>query len=127
MSYKVRADAERVNVTAVIDERLLMDSGTPSRRAIYGLDTIEFGGALGTLVTYRAHVLRRYSKYMASQRKMATKTKSAMDTLLESMDQLADSAAKNMSAEELQRNSKEINESIDRVVAGGRQRRRETA
>jgi hypothetical protein len=55
------------------------------------------------------------------------KEKSAMDTLLESMDQLADSASKKMSAEELRKTSKEINESIDRVVAGGRQRRRETA
>ena len=55
------------------------------------------------------------------------KNKSAMDTLLESMDQLADSAAKKMTAEELRKARKEINESIDRVVAGGRQRRRETA
>jgi len=55
------------------------------------------------------------------------KNKSAMDTLLESMDQLADSAAKRMTAEELRKTRKEINESIDRVVAGGRQRRRETA
>jgi hypothetical protein len=50
-----------------------------------------------------------------------------MDTLLESMDQLADSAAKRMTTEELRKTRKEINESIDRVVAGGRQRRRETA
>lgn len=55
------------------------------------------------------------------------KNKSAMQTLLESMDQLADSAAKRMSAEELRKARKEINESIDRVVAGGRRRRRETA
>ena len=55
------------------------------------------------------------------------KNKSAMDTLLESMDQLADSAAKKMTAEELRKARQEINESIDRVVAGGRQRRRETA
>ena len=55
------------------------------------------------------------------------KNKSAMDTLLESMDQLADSAAKKMTAEDLRKTRKEINESIDRVVAGGRQRRRETA
>jgi len=50
-----------------------------------------------------------------------------METLLESMDQLADSAAKTMTAEELRKTRKEINESIDRVVAGGRRRRRETA
>jgi len=50
-----------------------------------------------------------------------------MDTLLESMDQLADSAAQKMTAEELRKASKEINGSIDRVVAGGRERHRETA
>ena len=55
------------------------------------------------------------------------KTKCSMDTLLESMNRLADSAAKRMSAEDLRKTRKEINESIDRVVAGGRQRRRETA
>ena len=55
------------------------------------------------------------------------KTKSSIETLLESMDELADSAAKNMSAEDLRKTRKEINESIDRVVVGGRQRRRETA
>lgn len=55
------------------------------------------------------------------------KNKSAMDTLLESMDQLTDSATKKMTGDELRKTSKEINESIDRVVAGGRQRRRETA
>ncbi len=55
------------------------------------------------------------------------KTKSPIETLLESMDELADSAAKNMSAEGLRKTRKEINESIDRVVVGGRQRRRETA
>jgi len=50
-----------------------------------------------------------------------------METLLESMNELADSAAKRMSAEDLRKTRKEINESIDHVVAGGRQRRRETA
>jgi hypothetical protein len=50
-----------------------------------------------------------------------------MDTLLGSMDKLSDSAAKKMTAEELRKSAKEINESIDRVVSGGRQRRRETA
>jgi hypothetical protein len=57
----------------------------------------------------------------------APKTKSALDTLLQSMDQLADSAAKKMTPDELRKTRKEINDSIDRVVAGGRQRRRETA
>jgi GTP cyclohydrolase I len=55
------------------------------------------------------------------------KTKSPMDTLLESMKELADCAGKSMSTEDLRKTRKEINESIDRVVAGGRQRRRETA
>jgi hypothetical protein len=55
------------------------------------------------------------------------KTKSSIETLLESMDELADSAAKSMSTEDLRKTRKEINESIDRVVVGGRQRRRETA
>jgi len=55
------------------------------------------------------------------------KGKSAMETLLESMDKLADSAVEKMTPEELRKARKEINESIDRVVAGGRQRRRETA
>jgi hypothetical protein len=55
------------------------------------------------------------------------KNKSSIETLLESMNELADSAAKKMSAEDLHKTRKEINESIDRVVAGGRQRRRETA
>jgi len=50
-----------------------------------------------------------------------------METLLESMDKLADSAVEKMTPEELRKARKEINESIDRVVAGGRQRRRETA
>ena len=55
------------------------------------------------------------------------KTKSSIETLLESMDELVDSAAKSMSTEDLRKTRKEINESIDHVVAGGRQRRRETA
>jgi hypothetical protein len=52
---------------------------------------------------------------------------SPMETLLNRMDELADSAAKRMNAEEIRETRKEINESIDRVVAGGRRRRRETA
>ena len=55
------------------------------------------------------------------------KSKSAMDTLLDSMDRLTDSAAERMTPEELRKARKEINESIDRVAAAGRQRRRETA
>lgn len=55
------------------------------------------------------------------------KSKSSIDILLDSMNELADSAAKSMSTEDLRKTRKEINESIDRVVAGGRQRRRETA
>jgi hypothetical protein len=53
--------------------------------------------------------------------------KSAMETLLDSMNELADSAAKKMTVEEMRKTSKEINESIDRVVSDGRRRRRETA
>jgi hypothetical protein len=61
--------------------------------------------------------------------RVATKVKNkpAIETLLESMNELADSAAKKMTAEELRQTRKEINESIDRVVSDGRQRRRETA
>jgi hypothetical protein len=55
------------------------------------------------------------------------KSKASIETLMESMSELADSAAKNMSAEDLRKTRKEVNESIDRVVAGGRQQRRETA
>jgi hypothetical protein len=55
------------------------------------------------------------------------KNKSSIETLLESMNELADSAAKTMSTEDLRKTRKEINDSIDHVVAGGRQRRRETA
>jgi hypothetical protein len=54
-------------------------------------------------------------------------SRSAMETLLNSVDELADSAAKRMTAEEIRETRQEINESIDRVVAGGRRRRRETA
>jgi len=50
-----------------------------------------------------------------------------METLLESMNELADSASSRMTVDELRQTRKEINESIDRVVAGGRQQRRETA
>jgi hypothetical protein len=66
---------------------------------------------------------KREGRVPAAQKK----NKSSIDTLLESMNELADSAAKNMNAEDLRKTRKEINDSIDRVVAGGRQRRRETA
>ena len=66
---------------------------------------------------------KREGRVPAAQKK----NKSSIETLLESMDELADAAAKNMSAEDLRKTRKEINASIDRVVAGGRQRRRETA
>jgi hypothetical protein len=55
------------------------------------------------------------------------KNKSALDSLLESMDELAASASKRMTPEELRKTRKEINEEIDRVVADGRKRRRQTA
>jgi len=67
--------------------------------------------------------LKRKARMPAS----GAKKKSAMDTLLESMDKLADSAAERMTTEELRETRKEINESIDRVAAGGQRRRRETA
>ena len=66
---------------------------------------------------------KREGRVPAAQKK----NKSSIETLLDSMNELADSAAKNMSAEDLRKTRKEINDSIDRVVAGGRQRRRETA
>jgi hypothetical protein len=69
----------------------------------------------------------RNAKREAANSTERIKTRSSMETLLDSMDELADSAAKRMTPEELGRARKEINESIDRVVAGGQQRRRETA
>jgi len=57
----------------------------------------------------------------------ASEKKSATETLLDIMEQLADSAAERMTTEELRQTRKEINASIDRVVADGRRRRRETA
>jgi hypothetical protein len=56
----------------------------------------------------------------------SVKRKSAMDTLLESMDELVDSAAQRMTAEELQKARKEINDGVDRALASHK-RRRETA
>jgi hypothetical protein len=54
------------------------------------------------------------------------KPKSAMDTLLESMDELLDSAAERMTTEELRKARKEINDVVDRAVVAHK-RRRETA
>jgi RNA-splicing ligase RtcB len=56
----------------------------------------------------------------------SVKRKSAMDTLLESMDELVDSAAERMTAEELGKARKEINDVVDRAVAAHK-RHRETA
>ena len=49
-----------------------------------------------------------------------------MDTLLESMDELVDSAAERMTPDELRKARKEINDVVDRAVASHK-RRRETA
>jgi len=54
------------------------------------------------------------------------KPKSAMDTLLESMDELVDSAAEKMTPEELRKARKEINDVVDRAVVAHK-RCRETA
>ena len=53
------------------------------------------------------------------------KRKTAMDTLLESMDELAVSASKRMTADEVREVRKNINDLVDRAV--DRKRRRETA
>ena len=54
------------------------------------------------------------------------KTKSAMDTLLESMDELVDSAAERMTPDELRKARKEVNDVVDRAAVAHK-RRRETA
>jgi len=54
------------------------------------------------------------------------KKKSAVDTLLESMDKLVDSASRKMTREELRKTRREINDVVDRAVAAHK-RRRETA
>lgn len=54
------------------------------------------------------------------------KQKSAMDTLLESMDELVDFAAKRTTPDELRKARKEINNVVDRAVVAHK-RRRETA
>jgi len=53
------------------------------------------------------------------------KRKTAMDKLLESMDELAVSAAKRMTTEEVSKVRKNINDLVDRAV--DRKPRRETA
>jgi len=45
------------------------------------------------------------------------KQKAAIDTLLDSMGELVDSAAKKMTPAELRKTRKEINDVIDRAVA----------
>ena len=54
------------------------------------------------------------------------KQKTAIDTLLDSMDELVDSAAEKMTPAELRKTRKEVNDVIDRAVAVHK-RRRETA
>ncbi len=54
------------------------------------------------------------------------KPKKAIDTLLDSMDELVDSAAEKMTPAELRKTRKEINDVVDRAVAAHK-RRRETA
>jgi len=53
------------------------------------------------------------------------KQKTAMDSLLESMDELAVAASEKMSTDEVRETRKQINDLVDRAVA--RKPRRETA
>jgi hypothetical protein len=46
----------------------------------------------------------------------STKPKSAMDTLLDSMDELVDSAAKRMTPDELRKTRKEVNDIVGRSI-----------
>jgi len=62
---------------------------------------------------------------MTEQFKKSHCAKSSLETLLDSMDQLANSAAKKMTTAEIRRLRKEINASINRVADDGRKRRRE--
>ena len=66
---------------------------------------------------------RKKEAHMATSQ---VKRKSVMDTLLESMDELVDSAAERMTPDELRKARKEINDVVDRAVASHK-RRRETA
>jgi hypothetical protein len=59
------------------------------------------------------------NKNRKKEARMATsqvKQKSAMDTLLQSMDELVDSAAKRMTPDELRKARKEINDVADRAT-----------
>jgi len=56
----------------------------------------------------------------------SAKQKSAMDTLLESMDEVVDSAAERMTPNKLRKARTEINDVVDRAVVAHK-RRRETA
>jgi RNA-splicing ligase RtcB len=53
------------------------------------------------------------------------KRKNAMDSLLESMDELAVAASKRMTTDEVRKVRKQVNDLVDRAVA--RKPRRETA
>jgi hypothetical protein len=66
---------------------------------------------------------RKKEAHMATSQ---AKPKSAMDTLLDSMDELVDSAAERMTPDELRKARKEINDVVDRAVVAHK-RRRETA
>lgn len=66
---------------------------------------------------------RKKEAHMATS---PAKQKSAMDTLLESMDELVDSAAERITPDELRKARKEINDVVDRAVVAHK-RRRETA
>lgn len=57
----------------------------------------------------------------------SAKPKSAMDKLLRSMDELADSAANKMTPNELRSVRKDIHEAVDRAASARQRRRRETA
>ena len=63
---------------------------------------------------------------MAKPVKKSDRRKSSIETLLESMNHLANSAVRKMTAAEIRQARKEINDSIDRVLASGRKRRRES-
>jgi F0F1-type ATP synthase membrane subunit b/b' len=64
---------------------------------------------------------KKESSMATAQRKQKT----AMDTLLESMDELAVSATKRMTTDEVRKARKKINDLVDRAV--DRKPRRETA
>jgi len=56
---------------------------------------------------------RKKEAHMATSQ---AKSKSAMDTLLVSMDELVDSAAERMTPDEMRKARKEINDVVDRAV-----------